>query len=125
MSERPTAFYDDLGVAPDADFDRELRRHLDAELRSVRVQQFTLPGDVEIDVALLPDPEPEVREQRRRSGRSILTVAAAIAASVAVGVVVDRLVADDATDPPVATVPSVTSAPVTIAAPSAPTTTEP
>jgi hypothetical protein len=128
MTNGSTAMYDDLAIEPDVEFDRALRRRLDHDLRSVPVQPFTLPADIEVDVPLWADPEPATREERGRSRRSLLAVAAAITASIAVGVVVDQLVVDDSSNPPAATLPASTSPPATIATPStvlAPATTEP
>jgi len=130
MSDRPTAFYDDLAIAPDADFERTLRRQLDRGLRGISTQP--VPLSIEIDLGLeLPapsHPEPGRRDERGRSRRSIIAVAAAIAASIAIGVVVDELVADDSTELPTATVPPATSSPTTATSTPAadvPTTTEP
>ena len=130
MSDRSTALYDDLSVAPDPDFERALRSLLEANLRAVRTRTRTVPLDVdiELDVTRSPDPMPSRRDERGRSRRAVFAVAAAIVASVAVGVVVDQLIVDDSTDPPALTVPTPTTGPVSIPAPTtvaATTTTEP
>jgi len=115
------AVYDDLAIDPDVEFESRLRRQLDAELRSVRVQQFTLPADIEVDIPLSPIPEQQTGEERGGSRRSMIAIAAAIAASICVGVVADRLVVDDDSTPPATvptqTLPSTTVAPSTTAAP--------
>lgn len=125
MSERTTAFYDDLTVDPDAEFRRALRQQLDAELRPGREQRFTLPADIHVDVPLSAHPAPPPRDERGRSRRSLIAVAAAIAASIAVGVVVDELVIHDSEQSPALSVPVTTRAPATTS-PAVPTpTTEP
>jgi len=125
MSDRATAFYDDLAVEPDCELERTLRRRLDHDLRAVRIQPMVMPVDIDLDMPSLPLPEPRGRDERGRSRRSMTAVAAAIAASIAVGAIVDQLVADDSGDPPVATVPTVTSPTATVEVPlaGAPTTT--
>jgi len=112
----PPAVYDDLAIEPDVEFESRLRRQLDGELRSVRVQQFTLPTDIEVDIPLSPIPEQQPDQERGRSRRSMIAIAAAIVASIAVGVVVDRLAVDDDSTPP-ATVPTPTLPSTTITTP--------
>lgn len=127
MNDRTTTFYDDLAAEPDAEFERTLRRRLDHDLRHVPTQPVVSPIEIDLDVPAPRQTDRRDRDEPGRSRRSIIAVAAAIAASIVVGVVVDRLVADDTTDPPVATVPAITLPPVTVAAPTteSPTTTDP
>jgi hypothetical protein len=119
VSDRSTAQYDDLSVAPDPNFERALRSLLDANLRAVRTQTRPVPVDIdiELDVRRSPEPMPSRRDERGRSRRAVFAMAAAIVASVAVGVVVDQLVVDDSTDPPALTVPTPTTTPATIPTP--------
>jgi hypothetical protein len=126
MSERPIAMYDDLGLAPDTAFDMALRQRLEARMldRSPRATPGVIDIELDGDLPLSPDPEPGRQSDHGRSRRAVLAMAAAIVASVAVGVIVDQLVIDDSSDPPALTVPGPTSPPATIPV-STTTTTEP
>ena len=113
MSERPNPMYGDLALAPDPVFDVALRRRLEARLQDRR--SSATPGVIDIeldgDMPLSAAPEPSRQAEHRRSRRAIFAMAAAIVASVAVGVIVDELVVDDSSDPPALTVPVPATAP--------------
>lgn len=125
MNDRPTALYDDLAIAPDPAFDVALRGQLEARMHDHRAPATPGVIDIEFDVAMpFSAHEPSRQAERGRSRRAVFAMAAAIVASVAVGVVVDELVVDDSTNPPALTVPSPTGTPTTIPIPTT-TTTEP
>jgi hypothetical protein len=126
VNHRPTALYDDLTIAPDPAFDMALRRQLEARTQDHRPRATPGVIDIEFDVDMpfSAAPEPDRQPERGRSRRAVFAMAAAIVASVAVGVVVDELVVDDSTDPPALTVPTPIGVPTTIPVPTT-TTTEP
>jgi hypothetical protein len=116
VSERPTAMYDDLALAPDPTFDVALRRQLEARLQDRRSRATPGVIDIEFDVdmPLSAGPGPSRQVERGRSRRAVFAVAAAIVASMAAGVIVDELMIDDSSEPPALTVPAPTLPPATI-----------
>jgi hypothetical protein len=125
MSDRSTAVYDDLAIEPDLAFERDLRDRLETRMRQARPSRANAVDrhiELRIDApAPIPTGPAPLTIERQRGRRSLLAVAAAIAASVAVGFVGSELV-DDESDPPAQTVaPPTTVAPVTL--PPATTTT--
>jgi hypothetical protein len=118
--------YDDLALAPDPAFDMDLRRQLEASLRDrgSRATPGVIDIEFDVDMPLSAGLEPSRQAERGRSRRAIFAMAAAIVASVAVGVIVDELVRDDSSGPPALTVPVPTSPPTTIPVTTT-TTTEP
>src|SRR5689334_574822 len=114
MSDGRTAVYDDLAIEPDIEFRRALRIQLEAAIESMPLQQFTLPGGDHVDLPLDAERDHDIGKQRGRGRRAIIAVAAAIVATIAVGIVVDRLVVHDDSPTP-ATVPTPTPSSTTLA----------
>jgi hypothetical protein len=126
VNDGRTSLYDDLAIEPDSRFERALRRRLDHDLRAVAAPPLSPPVELDFEFPEPPLPEARDADERGRWRRSLIAVAAAIAATTAVGLVVDRLFVDDSTEPPTATVPPTTSPKLIVESPTTqPTTTQP
>jgi hypothetical protein len=116
VSEHPSALYDDLGVAPDSAFETALRNQLEVQLQDTisRATPYIVDNGVDVDVPLTATPEVGKHEERGRSRRSLVAVAAAIVASVGAGLLVADPFRDDSTQQPALTRPLPTRAPTTV-----------
>jgi hypothetical protein len=94
MSDRFTAYYDDLAVAPEFEFDRALRHRLDQLMAGQRSAHPDAPGEEAQEMTITTVP-PEAEHDSKRSRSRWLLIAAAVGAVIAGAAVAFTISADD------------------------------
>jgi hypothetical protein len=94
VNDRFTAYYDDLAVAPELEFDRALRHRLDQLMAAQRPARPDAPGEEAQEMTITTVP-PEAEHDTKKTRRRWLLIAAAVGAIVAGAAVAFTISADD------------------------------